>query len=109
MQPGLRRQLVIGKTNAPFPRPLTNKEGAAPASLFTEGASLDLPRSVDPDSLVAKGQVAVKAPEEALVADTRAGLTPSQHVERKLISLLKTSLVPISHVQIMATGIRRKR
>ena len=100
---------MIGKKNATFPRPVTNKEGAALASLFTEGASLDLPRSVDPDSLVAKGQVVVKPPEEALVADTRAGLTPSQHVERKLISLLKTSLVPISHVQIMATGIRRKR
>jgi hypothetical protein len=109
MQPGLRRQLVIGKTKVTLPRPAPNKVGAAAASLFTEGASLDLHRSADSDSLVVSGQPLLKAPEEALVADTRAGLTPSQHVERKLISLLKTSLVPISHVQIVATGIRRKR
>ena len=100
---------MVGKTNVTFPRPAINKDGAAPASLFSEGASLDLPHSPGPDSLVSKAQVVVKPPEEALVADTRAGMTPSQHVERKLITLLKSSLVPVSHVQMMATGISRKR
>ena len=35
--------------------------------------------------------------EESLVADVRAGLTPSEMVERKLASLLKSSPLPISH------------
>jgi len=100
---------VIGKGKNTLARPRINKEGAVPASLFTEGASLNLPGSPDTNSQVTVEQVVVKPPEEALVADTRAGLTPSQHVERKLISLLKSSLVPISHVQITASGINRKR
>jgi hypothetical protein len=37
--------------------------------------------------------------EETLVADDRAGLTPSQHVEQKLIGILKASPVLVSHVQ----------
>jgi hypothetical protein len=39
---------------------------------------------------------AVPAPE-ALVSDTRAGLTPAQFVERKLVSLLKDGYLPYSH------------
>ena len=39
------------------------------------------------------------ADEEILVADDRAGLTPSQHVEQKLIGILKSSPVLVSHVQ----------
>jgi hypothetical protein len=100
---------VIGKRKNTLARPRINKEGATSGSLFTEGASLNLPGSVDSDSHATVEHVVVKPPEEALVADTRAGLTPSQHVERKLISLLKSSLVPISHVQITASGISRKR
>ncbi len=100
---------MIGKRKKNSPRPHINNEVAVSASLFTEGASLNPPCSVDTNSQVIEEQVVVKPPEEALVADTRAGLTPSQHVERKLISLLKSSLVPISHVQITASGISRKR
>jgi hypothetical protein len=37
--------------------------------------------------------------EETLVVDNRAGLTPSQHVEQKLIGILKASPVLVSHVQ----------
>jgi hypothetical protein len=37
--------------------------------------------------------------EETLVADTRASLTPSQHVEQKLISMLKSSPLLVSHIQ----------
>jgi hypothetical protein len=40
----------------------------------------------------------LEASEESLVTDARAGLTPSQMVERKLLSLLKSSPLPLSHV-----------
>ena len=36
--------------------------------------------------------------EESLVADSRAGLTPSQMVERKLVSLLKSNPLPVSQI-----------
>lgn len=41
----------------------------------------------------------VFADEETLVADDRAGLTPSQQVEQKLIGMLKASPLLVSHVQ----------
>jgi hypothetical protein len=100
---------VIGQTNLTFARPATNKDGAAAASLYTKGASLDLGRPGRPESVRATGETLLAVPEEALVADIRAGLTPSQLVERKLMALLKSSLVPVSHVQIMAAGISRTR
>ncbi len=37
--------------------------------------------------------------EETLVADGRAAMTPSQHVEQKLIGMLKASPLLVSHVQ----------
>jgi len=42
------------------------------------------------------------AAEEVLVRDARAGLTPAQMVERKLISLLKGAPLPVSHLQTAA-------
>ena len=39
------------------------------------------------------------APDETLVADPRAGLTPSQLVERKLVTLLGASSLPVSTLQ----------
>jgi hypothetical protein len=47
-------------------------------------------------------------PEEALIADVRAGLTPSQQVERKLISLLKSNPLPISRVPMGFKGLPRR-
>jgi hypothetical protein len=38
-------------------------------------------------------------PQEALVTDTRAGLTPAQMVERKLVSLLSSTPMPVSQLQ----------
>jgi hypothetical protein len=38
------------------------------------------------------------APEEALVADPRAALTPAQMVERKLALLLSSQPLPVSHL-----------
>ncbi len=40
-----------------------------------------------------------RLPEEVLIADTRAGVTPSQFVERKLISLLGKNSLPLSYSQ----------
>jgi hypothetical protein len=36
--------------------------------------------------------------EELLVADDRAGLSPSEMVERKLVGLLKTTPLPASQI-----------
>jgi len=44
-------------------------------------------------------------PEEALVADARAGLTPAQMVERRLMGMLRTVPLPVS--QIMTRPGRR--
>jgi hypothetical protein len=38
------------------------------------------------------------AAEEALVTDTRAGLSPAQMVERKLVTLLKRNALPAGPV-----------
>jgi hypothetical protein len=43
--------------------------------------------------------------EEVMVADVRAGLTPAQMVERKLVSLLKATPLPMSRLQ--TTSARR--
>ncbi len=39
-------------------------------------------------------------PQERLVNDARAGLTPSQLVERKLIAMLRSTILPASHLQV---------
>lgn len=43
--------------------------------------------------------------EETLVTDSRAGVTPSQMVERKLIGLLRGTPLPVSQ---LLTGARRR-
>jgi hypothetical protein len=45
--------------------------------------------------------------EESLIADARAGLTPAQMVERKLLSLLKTNPLPVSQVMNGSRTFRR--
>jgi hypothetical protein len=42
--------------------------------------------------------VAVEA-EESLVSDDRAGLTPAEHVERKLVALLRSTPLRVSQLQ----------
>jgi hypothetical protein len=39
-------------------------------------------------------------PQETLVSDARAGLTPAQMVERKLVSMLRSNILPASHLQV---------
>ena len=50
---------------------------------------------IDPKRVFA----AVVVPEECLILDKRAGQTPAQFVECKLLALLKAAYVPISHLQ----------
>jgi hypothetical protein len=46
-------------------------------------------------------------PEESLVVDDRSHLTPAQAVENKLITRLKESSLPVSHLQMR--GLVKKR
>jgi hypothetical protein len=46
--------------------------------------------------------------EEVMVADVRDGLTPSQMVERKLVSLLKATPLPMSRLQTTPTSGSRR-
>jgi len=41
----------------------------------------------------------IRSEEETLVADNRAALSPSEMVEQKLINILKSSSLLVSHVQ----------
>ena len=50
---------------------------------------------------------AFEQPDEVLVADVRAGLTPSEMVERKLLRLLHGARVAGSHVRM--AGLERRR
>jgi hypothetical protein len=45
-------------------------------------------------------------PEEVLVADSRAGLTPSDMVERKLLYLLRGASVAGSHTRMPGPHVR---
>jgi hypothetical protein len=45
--------------------------------------------------------------EESLVADDRAGLTPSEMVERKLVALLKSNPLPVSQLNSGRRLLRR--
>jgi hypothetical protein len=48
-----------------------------------------------------------EVPEESLIADARAGLTPAQMVERKLVSLLRTNPLLVSQVMAGSRTFRR--
>jgi hypothetical protein len=48
---------------------------------------------------VNNSDTAVVEAEESLVSDDRAGLTPSEHVERKLVSLLDSTPLGVSQLQ----------
>ena len=66
------------------------------------------PVASEPTTLAAPGaalrpianRFAVSHPEESLVVDDRSHLTPAQMVETKLISRLRESSLPVSHLQM---------
>jgi hypothetical protein len=53
------------------------------------------PLPLTPSDTLAK----ILADEETLVEDSRSCLTPSQQVEQKLIGILKSTPLMVSHVQ----------
>jgi hypothetical protein len=53
----------------------------------------------------ASARRAVSSAQETLVNDSRAGLTPSQMVERKLVTLLRSTPLPASH--LLSSRMRR--
>jgi hypothetical protein len=61
--------------------------------MYREGMSLhyepDHTKTADPPP----------SPDESLVSDSRDGLTPAEQVERKLVSLLKSTPMPVSRLQ----------
>lgn len=70
-------------------------------------AALDPATSLDElTDLPSVDGVAPPALEEALVTDARAGLTPAQMVERKLIALLKTNPLPVSQLMAGSRSLR---
>lgn len=62
-----------------------------------------MPRKSTSSQEVALKRRRSDVPEETLVNDDRAGLTPAQMVERKLAALLRTTNVPASHLQASRT------
>ncbi len=60
-----------------------------------------------PVSRALPSRFAASLPEESLVVDDRSHLTPAQMVESKLISRLKESSLPVSHLQMR--GLVRNR
>jgi hypothetical protein len=61
--------------------------------MYRDGASLSYAPEHD------AAQAGVPASEESLVDDDRAGLSPAQQVERKLVSLLRNTPLSVSQLQ----------
>jgi len=77
--------------------------GVPPSPALTRPASEDVSIALAPEE-----PVAPETQEEALVADSRASLTPAQMVERKLVSLLKSNPLPVSHLKTGARSLRSR-
>jgi hypothetical protein len=78
---------------------------SAPRSSSPERASTSSPIA-DPRNQNA-GSPDVSPENESLIVDTRGDLSPAEMVERKLFSLLKGRMVPLSHVRM--SGLPRNR
>jgi hypothetical protein len=100
-------QIVTGQPKGTLRLAATAKETPAVRTLPTR-AALRVPCAAEAEAASCLPND-VPAPEEALVTDRRAGLTPSEQVEQKLLSLLKSNPVRVSHVQMIATGLTRGR
>jgi len=87
------------KDNPPMKSAVSSIDGIrfAPTPATTDtaanGPSVAAPRPLAP-------RFAVSLPEESLVVDDRSHLTPAQMVETKLISRLRESSLPVSHLQM---------
>jgi hypothetical protein len=59
-----------------------------------------MPDTKKSSPLAPPSRSATFVPQEKLVNDDRAGLTPSQLVERRLIAMLRSNILPASHLQV---------
>src|SRR5262249_20584600 len=98
----LMRRAMIAQPELFSPPSRAKGDGPAPTPVPRETTSPAQTRTLALVSLPA-----LPAPDAPLVADPRASLTPAQMVEQKLIALLKADALPISHVQILCTGMNR--
>jgi hypothetical protein len=109
------RQDLLPLWNKPVPRAALQPEakgsragsvrGGIPSSpVLAEPASADVALALAEE----ENAVPADAQEEALVADSRASLTPAQMVERKLVSLLKSNPLPVSHLKTGARSLRSR-
>jgi hypothetical protein len=80
----------------------------SPSTAFARAAAPSLPAAKKPVADDEAVGTAADGTEEALVEDVRAGLTPSQMVERKLVSLLKSNPLPVSQVMAGARMVRAR-
>jgi hypothetical protein len=80
---------------------------SAPLSSENIVTALSAPAAASLPSRVLPSRFAVSLPEESLVVDDRSNLTPAQAVENKLITRLKESSMPVSHLQMR--GLVRNR
>jgi hypothetical protein len=84
-----------------------SRGGPSPASPILAGHVNPIRNETEPPGLPPRqhpGNLTAADPcqadVESLIADARADLTPAQMVERKLLSLLKGRLLPVSHVRL---------
>ena len=56
------------------------------------------------DPLDTQSPAAAPLIDEMMIADARAGLTPSQMVERKLVFLLRATPLPVSCLQMTSAS-----
>lgn len=78
--------------------------GVSSTAVLARAASEDVGLALAPEETA---QLA-DTQEEALVADARASMTPAQMVERKLVSLLKSNPLPVSHLKTGARSLRSR-
>jgi len=92
--------LKIGEWDGPWRAVCTVPRGERIAYNLEERPVIDLNPTLDRHPGLDTAPVSERViAEETLVADGRAALTPSQHVEQKLIGMLKASPLLVSHVQ----------
>jgi hypothetical protein len=92
--------LVTGPPEVPSGRQVQEAVPAHQAEVRRLDKEVAGDKSLADDLAVARAGLAAAQgkTEEALVADERAGLTPSQMVERKLAALLKSQPQRVSHI-----------
>jgi hypothetical protein len=90
--------MVAAQLFLAHPLLLPHKMFDGQAQMFSRSESM--PFQKETTTLRFTSPRAAFAPHEKLVNDVRAGLTPSQLVERKLIALLRSNILPASHLQV---------